>query len=142
MSFLIDVPKGTTHKRLLLRDVVAAIADYGEECEEALLKDEVISNEGRGCLLPSDVTGEDWANAICSIFDTGGSNFAYCYGMGDDVTEVEDFVRLGQPLKKKGCKTADLVPLFRHLWMNPDLEGANWTEEMTTLHDKQIHALH
>jgi len=58
--------------------------------------------------------------------------------MGYGINKVEDFVRLAQPLKQKGCKIADLVPLFRRLWMSPDLVGADWTEEMVSLHDKYM----
>ena len=131
IGHLIDVGIGSRRKKLFLRDVVAAISDAQEAGTIGG------NSEERDFLLPVGVTGEDWADAICAILNTGGVNNSYCFKMGHGTTSCEDFTRLAQPLKKKSCSTADLVPLFRHLWVNPYL-GGDWSEEMTVLHDKYM----
>ena len=129
IGHLIDVEKGSRHQKLFLRDVVAAISDAQEAGTIGG------SSEEHDFLLPVGVTGEDWADAICAILNTGGVNNSYCFKMGHGTTSCKDFVRLAQPLKKESCSTADLVPLFRHLWVNPYL-GGDWDDEMAVLHDK------
>lgn len=99
----------------------------------AVVEAESPASEDREGLLPKGVTGKVWGDAITAIFNTGQSNLAYCHGMGSGTTDVADFIRLAAPLKHKGCKTADLVPLFSMLWKGPILHG-EWTDGMHQLH--------
>ena len=125
-DFLSQTKKGTRRSAVYLRDVIDALAGEG-------IHDTTVY-KANSSFLPAGSTGEDWGNAIGAVFSKL-SNQAYCHRMGHGTTTVADFVRLAKPLKKgRTCKVHDLVPLFRHLWMNPYLGAGGWTEEMKDLH--------
>lgn len=125
-DFLLQTKKGTRRSPVYLREVINAIVESGV--------DDTTECKGNSLLLPTGMTGEDWGDAVGTIFSKH-SNQAYCFRMGNGTTNAADFVRLAKPLKEgRKCKVCDLVPLFRHLWMNPYLGAAGWTDEMKELH--------
>ena len=127
-DFLFQTKKGARRSPVYLRDVITALVESGV--------DNTTDYKGNSSFLPVGITGEDWGNAIGTIFSKF-SNQVYCFRMGNGTTTVPDFVRLAKPLKKgRKCTVCDLVPLLRHLWMNPYLGAGGWTDEMKDLHGR------